>query len=171
MTLTPPPTDRFRILLPAATVALVAWLAAPSLAEAATTDLYNRGLPLALAIWLAPQVFYALKLRSPAKPHSHFWIGLALLLCVLGSMSDFRVLYHLSLAAAVPGFCGLRVSGLIAFMGAASWLPATGWLISRFKTSGLIGWERPLAATLISLLLLVVTLRLANRNSTHHSNP
>jgi hypothetical protein len=164
MTLTSPPaTERSSLLLPLATVGLVAWLAVPTLIDASGNDLYAKGLPLAFLIWLAPLVHYFWVMRSTSKPHCHFWIALALLCCVLGSMSDFRIFYHVSLAAAITGFCGLRFTGILALMGAASWLPASGWVLSHFKTGGLMGWERPLAASLMSVVLVVLTLSFTKR--------
>jgi hypothetical protein len=164
--MSPPPvpaTERSSILLPLATVCLVAWLAVPTLIAASGNDLYARGLPLAFLIWLAPLVHYYGLMRSTSKPHCHFWIALALLFCVLGSMSGFRILYHLSLAAAIPGFCGLRYTGILALIGASSWLPASGWFLSHFKTGGLMGWERPVAASLFSIVLVMLTLSIAKR--------
>jgi hypothetical protein len=148
-----PIKERPGLLLPLATVCLVGWLALPSLITAWGNDLYAKGLPLAFLIWIAPQLYYFSLVRSSSKPHSHFWIGLSLFFCVLGSMSDFNILYHLALAAAIPGFCGLRGAGLLAFIGAGSWFSALGWAISHFIKGGLMGWERPFVAALISLVI------------------
>jgi hypothetical protein len=154
---TPSNPGRSALILPAASVILCAWLATPSLVAASGNDLYARGLPLAFLIWLVALLIYFTNKALTAKPHSHFWIALALLLCVLGSISQMRVILHLSLACSIIGFCGLRFSGVLALIGAVSWLPATGWFLSHVKTGGLMGWERPLFASLLCVGVFILS--------------
>ena len=156
--MTPRPLTRNALqamALPLAVVALTVWQALPSLNEAWRDDLYSRGAPLACAIWLAPQVWWQIKNRHSPAPPGLAWIGLALLLCVTGAITELRVLQHLALASALTGAFGWRFSGLVTLATALAWIPATGWFLSHFKCAGLVGWERPAFASTLTICLLV----------------
>jgi len=92
-------------------------------------------------------------MRQTAGPHLALWIVLSGLLCMMGSMTSLRVCHHLAFAAAL---CGLTVRGLrgwVAAVGALSWLPACGWLVSSISSGGLTGWERPVLAATAAFVL------------------
>ncbi len=157
-----PPSSFSGIALPLATSALAAWQAVPSLIEAWRTDLYSRGAPLAFFIWLVPLSIVFFKQR--ATP-GLAWIGLSLFLCAAGSMGGVNLLLHLALATAVTGLSGLRLSGIVTTMAAAAWLPASGWFLSHLKSGGLAGWERPVFAALVALLIVVPQLKPSSSTS------
>jgi hypothetical protein len=142
------------IALPLATSALAAWQAVPSLIEAWRTDLYSRGAPLAFFIWLVPLAIVFFKQRAAPGPG---WIGLSLLLCAAGSMAGVNLLQHLALATAVAGLSGLRFYGFVTTAASAAWLPASGWFLSHMKSGGFAGWERPVFAVLMALVVVAAT--------------
>ncbi len=149
---------RLGLALPAGVLALTAWKAYGPMMIACRDDIYANGVPLALAVWLLPQawIFHRDRGKEPSSI-SPLLLGGALLLCVAGSMSSLRILVNLALACAVPGFFRLGWSTAIpTLLFAPVWLPATGWFISKVKTGGLDGWERPLAALAGSLLVLAI---------------
>ena len=155
MTLCPSTRQALQALaLPLAVLALTAWQALPSLTEAWGNDLYARGAPLACAVWLALQVWWRFKNRRTPAPPNLIWLGLALLLCVAGVMTELRVLQHLALACALVGAFGWRCGGLVALATALAWLPASGWFLSHWKCAGLVGWERPAFASSLAVFLL-----------------
>lgn len=147
----PTPSSPPGIALPLATSALAAWQAVPSLIDGWRTDLYSRGAPLAFLIWLVPLAIVFFKQR--AAPGLG-WIGLSLFLCAAGSMGEVNLLLHLALATAIAGLSGLALSGFVATLAAAAWLPASGWFLSHLKSGGLAGWERPVFAALVALLIV-----------------
>ena len=93
---------------------------------------------------------------------SLIWVVSAVFFCAVGSMSSLRVLYHAALVVAVLDLSklGFRVSFLAAVC-ALSWLPSSGWLISRFHAGGLLGWERPVVAGLGWMFLILVKRRIS----------
>ncbi len=157
-----PPSSFSAIALPLATSALAAWQAVPSLIEGWRTDLYSRGAPLAFLIWLVPLAIVFFKQR--AAPGLG-WIGLSLFLCAAGSMGGVNLILHLALATALAGLSGLRLSGIVTTMAAAAWLPASGWFLSHLKSGGLAGWERPVFAALVALLIVVPQLKPSSSTS------
>ena len=154
--MTPPYHKRMDpgMALPLAVLGLAAWQALPTLVEAWGNDLYTRGAPLAFGLWLAPQGWVFFQQRHLAPKPCLAWLGISLLLCTAGSMTSLRVLHHLALATALPGLLGLGLAGCVTTAAAAAWLPATGWLLSHWKTGGLAGWERPAFASIMALVLL-----------------
>lgn len=149
-------TSTLGLALPLAILGIAACNALPSFTEACRHDLYAHGAAVAFAIWLAPSLWRILMQRASIRP-CLLWLVLALVLGTAGSMSDLRILHHLALAAAVAGAFGWRTSGLLILAASATWLPATGWILSHWMSGGLTGWERPLGATLLSILLLALT--------------
>lgn len=138
-----------------AILALAAYLAGPTLAEAWSHDLYSRGGALAFAVSVAG-VLAGFLIAGKARCQSMAWPVLAVLCCAAGSMSDLRVLHHAGLACALAGWAGAAPAGLTAAAAALAWMPAAGWFLSRFHAGGLAGWERPLAATAGATVLLVI---------------
>ncbi len=145
----------FGLALPFAVLGLACYNALPTLAEAWLHDLYSRGALIAFVIWVVAQAWVYFQRRPLAKP-CMVWLAISLLLGVAGSLSDLRVLHHLALAAAIPGCFGLRMTGLVVLAGAPTWLPATGWFLSHWKSGGLIGWERPACSALLAIILLAL---------------
>ncbi|MEI7954112.1 MAG: hypothetical protein WCJ66_02970 [Verrucomicrobiota bacterium] len=143
------------LTLPIAVLALSAWQALPTITEAWSSDLYARGAPLACAIWLIPQIWWRVSYRhSPIAPRTA-WLGLAVLLCIAGAMTELRVVQHLALACALAGTFGWRFSGFVTIATSLAWLPASGWFVSHWKNAGLAGWERPVLASSLGVFLLV----------------
>lgn len=167
----PSPSGIAGLALPLAVLGLTAWVAFPTLAEAWQHDLYARGAPLAFAIWLATQGWLFFKNRSHATAQSMAWLGLALFLCMAGSLSGLRVLHHLALATAVPGLLGLKFAGLTTTAASLAWLPATGWFISHWKSGGLSGWERPVVVAILSIILLASVRTTANPPPSNQPQP
>lgn len=132
-------------------------LALPSLCEAWMHDLYAVGGWIAWLIWLLSLGITSARLRRKATGNTITWIVLAATLCGLGALTTLRIFYHLAFASALCGIAAPANRAWLAVVGALSWLPASGWLISRWHIGGMVGWERPaLAATvgLTSFLLM-----------------
>ena len=158
------------MVLPLAILGIAVCNALPSLIEAWRVDLYAHGAAIAFMIWLIPSAWRFLKQRQFTRP-CLVWLAIALVLGTAGSMSDLRVLHHLALATAVAGAFGWRTSGILLLAAAATWLPATGWLLSHWLSGGLAGWERPLSAILLSILLLALTRSPHTQPLQNHSEP
>jgi hypothetical protein len=141
---------------------LAAYLAAPSLLEAWGDDRYSVGAVAAFLIWFLMVCKLALPFRAGWGGTSLIWVVSAVFFCAVGSMSSLRVLYHAALVVAVLDLSklGFRVSFLAAVC-ALSWLPSSGWLISRFHAGGLLGWERPVLAGLGWMFLILVKRRIS----------
>lgn len=94
---------------------------------------FDRFAWLAFALWLLPAVWPPRETSSRAMPdwfrHCLLAAGLAALL--LGNVADVNFLYHVALAAIVTSF-SRRAGYVIWAVGALSWLPASGWVASRF---------------------------------------
>lgn len=144
------------IALPLATLGLAAWKSIPSLSGAWENDLYARGALFAFVIWLLPQIYLFFR---TATHSGNMWVAVSLFLCVAGSLSGLRVLHHLALASSFSGLFGQRYLGVIILASSLAWLPATGWFLSHWKTSGLLGWERPTIALMVALSLLCLSFR------------
>ena len=168
MTSRPPIRNAIQdLVLPLAVVVLTALQAVPSIFEAWGNDVYAHGAPLACVIWLAPQVWWRMINRhAPAQPRL-IWLGLALLLCVIGTMTELRVLQHLALACSITGAFGWRFFGFVTNATALAWLPASGWFLSHWKSSGLVGWERPVFAFILAIFLLA---RVSYASRASHAN-
>ncbi len=168
MTPSPPTRNLLQsFTLPIAVLALSAWQALPTITEAWRYDLYARGAPLACAIWLIPQIWWRFSFRhTPIAPRAA-WLGLAMLLCIAGAMTELRVLQHLALASALAGTFGWRFSGFVTIATALTWLPASGWFMSHWKNAGLVGWERPVLASSLGVFLLV---RARCKRQSFHAN-
>lgn len=153
----PSKSELHGLALPLAVLALAAWNAVPPLIGAWRDDLYARGALPAFGIWLAVPVWLFFRKRPFAVHPCFFWLVLALLFSMAGSMTGLRVLHHLSLTVAVPGLVGLRIGGIATALAALAWLPVTGWLLSHYIAGGLAGWERPLYASIMGLLFFGFT--------------
>lgn len=134
---------------------LSAALALPSLWHAWWHDPYSSGGFAAFVLWLAALGIAGHRLRRSSANHVLLWIVVAAFLCVVGSMTSLRICHHLAFAVAlgalaVPAKC----SGMFVLAG-LSWMPATGWLISRFLVGGMAGWERPLMASSAAALAII----------------
>lgn len=152
-------TPRHGIALPLAVLALCAWNALPSLGAAWGNDLYARGAAAAFTIWLLSQCVVVLGKPGPRATPNAAWITAALVLCAAGSMSGMRALQHLALAAALPGLLGSGFTGIASVAAAATWLPASGWILSHIEKGGLKGWERPSAAIVFALVFAFLSRR------------
>lgn len=157
-----------RMMLPLAVVGLSLWHAFPSLFEAWSVDLYARGAASAFVIWLA-----ILGIPSICKKMLHepflAWSAISLVLIALGAMTEIRAVHHLALAFAVTGTMGLKISGLLSVAAAITWMPAAGWVISHWKTDGLVGWERPTIALFMISPLAVISCRSSQRAKSRNS--
>ncbi len=135
---------------------LSAFLALPSLRDAWRDDPYSNGGFAAFLVWLASLGVASFLLRHRGGQGSTSWIVISALLCAAGSIASLRVCHHLALASAL---CGLAVQaryGWLPAVAALSWLPASGWLVSRFSTGGTAGWERPAASAAAAIVLLIL---------------
>lgn len=151
-----------RWLLSGVILVLTAYLALPSLVDAWAHDLYSRGGAAAFAIWIIALIVSWFPLCQKAEGPSIFWSVCAALLCAMGSMSSLRVLYHAALVLALVNRSKFAVKpAMLAALCALTWLPSAGWIISRFHAGGLVGWERPIMASLAGIVLF-----LAHRRST-----
>jgi hypothetical protein len=149
-------------LLSAVIFGVAAYLALPSLLEAWLHDPYSHGAAIAFGIWLLLIVSLAPPLRSTLATPTLFWLLCAVVLCAVGSMSSLRVLYHAALLLALLDLSRINFRmGMLATLCTLSWLPSSGWLISRFHAGGLVGWERPLAAGLACSLLIFAKRRIS----------
>ena len=102
---------------------------------------YLAGGVAALLLWVAPVV--AWWLWPGARPWRQGpgmvlgWTALAVL--ALGTTGDLNVLRHLALALAVAALWNWRPERLIWLAGALVWLPAAGWMASRWgMTAGTV---------------------------------
>ncbi len=138
---------------------LNAVLALPSLWSAWWHDLYAAGGFSAFLIWISSIVIASYRLRHLGWSRNTFWIVFSALLCIVGSMTSLRVCHHLALACALCGFITSTKQVWLLAVAALSWLPASGWLISRFSVGGIAGWERPILSTIASMVLLVCLCR------------
>ena len=145
---------------------LSAFLALPSLGDAWWHDPYSAGGFLAFLVWLSSFGTGFGRPRHPGGEGNTWWIVLSALLCAAGSITSLRVCHHLALACALCSLAAPKNEGWLVGVSALSWLPASGWFISRFSPGGLVGWERPTAAATAVLILLI---RL-HRNSRHSSD-
>ena len=102
---------------------------------------------------------------GPRAAPNAVWITAALVLCAAGSMSGMRALQHLALAAALPGLLGSGFTGIASVAAAATWMPASGWILSHLEKGGLKGWERPSAAIVFSLIFAILSRRHPARTS------
>ena len=149
-------SDSRKDLLPGLFLSILsAVLALPSLWDAWQNDRYATGGLIAFLIWLSSLVIASYWLRRVRGDRSTFWIILAALLCMAGSMTSLRVCHHLALACALSGLAVTTKHGWLAAAVALSWLPASGWLISRVFVGGLAGWERPTLAATIAIIWLI----------------
>ena len=131
-------------------------LALPSLRDAWRDDPYSNGGFPAFLIWLASLGIASFLMRHRGGQGGTSWIVISALLCAAGSITSLRVCHHLSLAAAL---CCLAVQaryGWLPAVAALSWLPASGWLVSRFSEGGTSGWERPSASAAAAIVLLIL---------------
>ncbi len=151
----PPISDAFKDLLPGLFLSiLTAVLALPSLWDAWQNDLYAYGGFIAFLVWLSSLGMASFWRCHVRRDRSTFWIILAALLCMAGSMTSLRVCHHLALACALSGLARPPRQGWLAAAAALSWLPASGWLISRVSVGGLAGWERPTLAAMTAIIWL-----------------
>jgi hypothetical protein len=140
--------------------ALSCVLALPSLWQAWCDDRYSVGGGIAFLLWLVSLWLAADPLHRRARQRVMPWIVLATLLCMLGSMTSLRICHHLALATA---FGSLVVPALLRWLltgFALCWIPATGWILSRFTLGGLNGWERPALASISIILSLYLVRRM-----------
>ena len=157
MTLSPPSWTRRDGFFPALGIMLLAsGLALPSLLAAWRHDLYASGGPVAFGIWLVAVAMASRSHHANSLSRPMIWTVLGVLACAAGSMAALRVFHHLGFALAFIGLVGMGRAGSIAAITALAWLPASGWLMSRFHTGGLMGWERPAVACVGSALLLYI---------------
>ena len=126
-------------------------------------DLYSAGGLVAFLIWLSSLGIVSYRFGRLGGQGNTFWLVLSALLCAIGSITSLRVCHHLALACAL---CGLAVPiryGWLAAIAALSWLPASGWFISRLITGGLAGWERPAASIMVASVLLICLQKKSNQ--------
>lgn len=159
-------TDSRRDLLPGLFLSvLTATLALPSLWSAWWHDLYAAGGFSAFLIWLSSLGIATYRLRHLVSDRKTLWIVLSALLCMLGSITSLRACHHLAFACAL---CGLAVPtkyGWLTVSAALSWLPASGWPISRFFAGGMSGWERPALSAVTAIVLLVCLIKNSNKST------
>lgn len=159
-------TDSRRDLLPGFFLSiLTAALALPSLWSAWWHDLYATGGFSAFLIWLSSLGIASYRLRHLESNRKTFWIVLSALLCMAGSITSLRVCHHLALACALCGLVVPTQYGWLSVFAALSWLPASGWPISRFFAGGMAGWERPALSTIAAIVLLVCLFKNSNKSS------
>lgn len=135
---------------------LSAFLALPSLRDAWRDDPYSKGGFPAFLVWLASLGIASFLMRHRRGQGGTSWIVITASLCAAGSIASLRVCHHLALASAL---CGLAVQaryGWLPAVAALSWLPASGWIVSRFSEGGISGWERPTASAAAAIVLLIV---------------
>lgn len=156
MKVTFPITDSRGDLLPGLFLSIIsAALALPSLWNAWSHDLYAAGGFIAFLVWLSSLGITSYQLRHLASDRNAFWLVLSALLCMAGSMTSLRVCHHLALACALCGLVVPTKYGWFAATAALSWLPASGWPISRFFSGGMVGWERPTVSATAVIVLLI----------------
>jgi hypothetical protein len=139
---------------------LSAVLALESLWNAWWHDPYSAGGFLAFLIWLSLLGIASYRLGGQGNT---FCVVLSALLCIVGSITSLRVCHHLAFACAL---CGLAVPikyGWLAAVAALSWLPATGWFVSRFFAGGLAGWERPTACIILASVFIICWYQKSNK--------
>jgi len=141
---------------------LGAVLAFPSLWDAWRHDLYATGGFIAFLLWLSALGIATYRLRHSAVQSNTLWIILSALLCAAGSITSLRVAHHLALACALCGVAVPNKHGWLAAVAALSWLPASGWFISRFSAGGMAGWERPAVSLAAAIALLICLQRKSN---------
>lgn len=160
-----PRPENLGTMLPLAVLGFVAWQALPSLMAAWGNDLYSRGAPLASAIWLAPLAWSHFKTPQSPTSQRFAWLVIALCLCATGAITQLRACQHVALACALTATLSGRLASSVTLITAFAWIPATGWLLSRWQSGGLVGWERPALASSLTLFLITRT------RVSSHANP
>lgn len=126
-----------------------AWLALPSLWDAWNHDRYSRGGMWAFVIWLTTLLFLFYRGRGEKIMTSVFWLISAVLCCSLGGIFAVNLFYHMGLTLACVALFLPYLRSLCFLPIALTWMPATGWLVSRVMAGGLVGWERPLTVLVL----------------------
>lgn len=105
---------------------------------------------LALGIWLAPTLVSAFRYRAveplPLKRRDALLCWLALLVCLIGILTDMHCLKHAALALACAAITpAFRFWGLW-FALSLAWMPALGWLLGGIPSLGVASVRLGLAA-------------------------
>jgi hypothetical protein len=89
---------------------------------------------VALLIWSIPVVLILMGRLSPpeASPARPLLLGMGLLSSLLGSLGSLNVLQHIGLAMALGALLPWSWCNLPWLIAAISWMPALGWLGSRY---------------------------------------
>lgn len=159
MSSAPPTPDQktgVGIALPITVCVVTLARAMPSILEAWRIDLYARGAWIAFIIWVAVQAYARFTSPRRHEQETAWWLAAALAAGCLGALCNMRVFDSISLSFAITGLFSVGWTSTICVAAAATWIPATGWLISHFWNGGLSGWERPLAALVFSALFITV---------------
>lgn len=135
-------------------LAFSGWLAVPTLWFAWNHDRYSRGGMWAFGIWLLALIFLWYRGRAVRKPSTVLWLMGAVLCCSLGGIFSVNLLYHGGFCMACLALLQPYVRSIFFVFLALTWMPATGWLVSRVMAGGFVGWERPLTVLLLCGVLV-----------------
>jgi hypothetical protein len=130
--------------LAAAAVAALTALGAGNLLNAWRHSPYDAWGWVALLVWLAP-----LGRRHGAGEPLLLWSYAGLALALLGQLVEMNTLKYAGFATAVAAFAPMRSwRGWVWWITASAWLPALGWAVAPYLSSGAVPWLRTFLAGL-----------------------
>jgi hypothetical protein len=114
---------------------------------------YDQTGPICAAVWIA-----SLAGLLRAAPPTRLLLGAAWAATLLGTVGSLNVARHLALVLAIWAWIPRIGPRLLAALGAAAWMPATGWILSAWPMPVVV-WGRVLLAIVVLGLVWVPHLR------------
>lgn len=104
-----------------------------------------------IILWVLPVLFFWLVTTIAYNPP--FWLmGAALVLSIIGIITELNILKDFALATAIASFLPFSFINLIWLLGSFFWIPSSGWILSQINLNSHI--VQIVAIVIVTLLAL-----------------